>query len=329
MSQPPPALDLVLAHVLAHCGGDPDRAAGHLARAVAQQPHAVEPYEALAELRQSHPAQAARFLEAAPSTGAYAASAYAAFLDGDMDTAVLWLGSVTGHEPRNAWAAAPWFADERFLAAVSADALGEAALRTTDGGHDLAADGMRERFAPWFHAIAVVSARDPRPEALARMAIMLRACGLTDESFALCDQADAVERVMFTEVVRAGTWRRLGDPEQAKAAFERALGLDPANWSLFLDIADLCGEQGDFATAVEWAERGLVHEPAEITLLAARAAYRTRLTGSATDLAELVAQAKLMPESPYRQVLIDHACAGPGLPAELVAAARKARPRSA
>jgi tetratricopeptide (TPR) repeat protein len=329
MSQPAPTLDLVLARVLAHCGGDPAAAAGHLARAIARQPHAAEPYEALDELRRSHTAEAARFLEAAASTGTYAANAYACFRDGDMDTAVLWLGSVTGHEPRNAWAAAPWFADERFLTSVSADALGEAALRTTDGGHDLAADGMRERFAPWFHAIAVVSARDPRPEALARMAIMLRACGLTDESFALCDQADAVERVMFTEVVRAGTWRRLGDMGRAVAAFERALGLDPTNWSLFLDIADLWAEQGDFAAAVEWAERGLDHEPAEVTLLAARAAYRARLTASAADLAELVELAKGMPESPYRQVLIDHACAGPGLPADVVAAAREALRRSA
>ncbi|MFC7246625.1 hypothetical protein ACFQO7_29445 [Catellatospora aurea] len=51
--------------------------------------------------------------------------------------------------------------------------------------------------------------------------------------------------------------------------------------------------------------------------------------GSAADLAELVEQAKRMPESPCRQVLIEHACAGPGLPADVVAVAREALRRSA
>ncbi|MET7988326.1 tetratricopeptide repeat protein [Streptomyces sp. NPDC005281] len=51
---------------------------------------------------------------------------------------------------------------------------------------------------------------------------------------------------MLTEAVRAGTWRKLGDHGQIAAAFERALALDPTNWSLYLDLADLHAEQGDF-----------------------------------------------------------------------------------
>ncbi|WP_230687086.1 tetratricopeptide repeat protein [Catellatospora vulcania] len=316
-------LDVSLARVLSHCGGNPAQAAMHLARAIASAPQEPEPYEAFAELRRSRPAETAEFLTTAASTGALAANAYVSFLDGDMDTAVLWLGSVVGHAPGRAWSAAPWFSDQRFLASVNADALAEAALRTTDGGHDLAANGMQARLAPWFQAIGLVSARDPRPEAMARMAIMLRACGLTRESLALCDQADAVEPVMFTEVVRAGTWRRLGDPQQAVDAFERALALEPANWSLYLDVADLRAELGDFAAAVESAERGLRHEPAEVMLLAGRAAYRTRLTGTAADLTELIALARQMPDSPYRSLLIDRACGHPHLPADLVATARE------
>jgi hypothetical protein len=66
------------------------------------------------------------------------------------------------------------------------------------------------------------------PEALAKMAILLRACGLTDASFALCDQADSVEQIMLTEVVRAGTWRKLGDLQPTVAAFELASIRRPA-----------------------------------------------------------------------------------------------------
>jgi tetratricopeptide (TPR) repeat protein len=104
------------------------------------------------------------------------------------------------------------------------------------------------------------------------MAILLRTCGLTDASFALCDQADSVERIMLTEVVRAGTWRKLGDPEQTAAAFERALALDPANWSLYLDLADIHAEQGDFTAAVRLIDQGIEHESTELTLRAAGAA---------------------------------------------------------
>ncbi|OIJ68143.1 hypothetical protein WN71_009535 [Streptomyces mangrovisoli] len=311
--------------MLAHCGGDPAAALHHLAGAVAAAPEDPGPYALLAELWRDRTPELTGAVEGSTSLRAVLALSYVSFLDGDMDRAALAIGSVTGARPDVAWARAPWFGDERFLGAVSADALAEAALRTMDRGHDLDSDAMRERLRPWFEAIEAVSARQPSPEALARMAMMLRACGLTDASFALCDRADAVQRTMMVEVVRAGTWRRVGDARQAAAAFERALALDPGNWSLHLDLADLHAEQGDFAAAARWAGEGLTHEPAEITLRAAAAAYRARLSGSAADLRQLVELAPDMPNPAYLDLLLDHACAGPGLPPELISEAGRAR----
>ncbi|KKD02415.1 tetratricopeptide repeat protein, partial [Streptomyces sp. WM6386] len=200
-------------------------------------------------------------------------------------------------------------------------------LRTLDYGQDLDSDEMRERFAPWFHAIDVVSERSPVPESLASMARLPRACGRHALSFALCDRADAVDRVMWTEVTRAGTWRTMGDLDQAAAAFARALALEPDNWSLHLDLADLRAEQGDFAAAVSHAEQGLAHTPDEVSLRAARAAYRARLTGSSENLRDLIAIAPELTNTAYRDLLIDYACAGPGLPGALVAEARRTRDR--
>ncbi|MFC0547175.1 tetratricopeptide repeat protein [Kutzneria chonburiensis] len=319
MSNRGTSVDLTVAQVMAHCGGNPAAAADHLARAIAAAPEDPEPYALLAELR----SELVDVVRGGGSLPAVLAQSYVNFLDGDMDAAVLAIGSVTGARPDIAWAGAPWFGDERFLGAVSPDALAEAATRTLYHDPDLDSDSMRERFQPWFHAIEVVTARRPVPAALARMAILLRASGLTDESFALCDKADAVERIMLTEVVRAGTWRKLGDPEQTAAAFERAVALEPTSWSLHLDLADLRAEQGDFAGAVAHVDRGLRHEPAEPTLRVAAAAYRTRLTCSAADLVELIELAPLLPDDPYRSTLIDYACANPDLPADLVAKARR------
>lgn len=312
-----------LARVMAHCGGSPAAAVHYVAGAISASPENPEPYAVLAELWEEQRADLAEVLRGANSLRAVLAQSYVSFLENDMDSAVIGIGAVTGAQPTIAWAAAPWFGDARFREAVTANALAEAAMRTTDYGHPLDTPGMLDGLRPWLDLIDVICAREPVPEAMAKMAIFLRACGLTDASFDLCDRADAIQRIMLTEVVRAGTWRKLGDTEQTAAAFQRALTLDPTNWSLYLDLADLCVEQGDFTTAVQLIDQGLAHEPTEVTLRAAGAAYRARLMGSPDDLRELIELAPHLPNDSYRGLLIDHACAGPALPAELITEARR------
>lgn len=321
MSNQSVAAGISLARVMAHCGGSPVGAVELLVRAIAAAPSAPEPYAALAELRMDQGPELKRSLEAEGSLSAVLAQAYFMFLEGDMDNAVMTLGSVTGVRPDVAWGAAPWFGDARFLDEVSAEALAEACLRTLDYGHDLDTDEMRDRFAPWFHALDVVSERSPVPESLAAMARLPRACGRYELSFALCDRADGVERVMWTAVARAATWRVMGELDQAAEAYECALLLDPANWSLYLDLADVRAEQGDFAAAASLVERGLENEPHEASLRAASAAYRTRLSGSPDDLRALITLAPQLANTTYRNLLIDYACAGPKLPRKLVAEA--------
>ncbi|KOV35261.1 tetratricopeptide repeat protein [Streptomyces sp. XY152] len=310
---------------MAHCGKSPAGAVELLVGAIASAPAAPEPYGALAELWRDRRPELEESLEGDGSLSAVLAQAYFLFLEGDMDDAVMALGSVTGARPDVAWGAAPWFGDARFLGVVSAQALAEACLRTLDYGHNLNTDEMRARFAPWFHALEVVSARSPVPESLASMARLPRACGRYELAFALCDRADAVEQVMWTAVARATTWRVMGDLEQAAAAFERALALEPANWSLYLDLADVRAEQGDFAAAAALAAQGLEHEPHEVLLRAAAAAYRTRLSGSSDDLKALIALTPELSNTTYRNLLIDYACAGPKLPRRLVAKAHRIR----
>ncbi|MEW1995356.1 tetratricopeptide repeat protein [Streptomyces coelicoflavus] len=314
-----------LAGVMAHCGGSLAGAVELLAGAIASAPAAPEPYAALAELWTDRRSELKENLEEDGSLSAVLAQAYLLFLDGDMDNAVMALGSVTGARPDVAWGAAPWFGDARFLGVVSAEALAEACLRTLDYGHDLDTEEMRESFAPWFHALDVVSERNPVPESLAAMARLPRACGRYELSFALCDRADAVDRVMWTAVARATTWRVMGNLVQAAAALERALLLDSANWSLYLDLADVRAEQGDFTAAVSLVERGLEFEPHEVSLRAAAAAYRTRLSGASDDLRALIALVPGLANATYRNLLIDCACAGPKLPRRLVAKARRLR----
>ncbi|SNT62698.1 Tetratricopeptide repeat-containing protein [Asanoa hainanensis] len=297
---------LAIAKVLAHCGGSPKAAVTYLVRAVAADPCTAEPWSALEDLRRALPDEVSAVVAAATTVGPVVARAYLSFVDGDMDEAAISLGSVTGFQPEIPWADAPWFGDERFLGTVSAAAFAEGTMRIRDHDRDLRTDAVRANLTPWLTAIDVVCGRDPDPDAMARMAILLRACDRTDASFALCDRADAVRRLAFTEVVRAGTWRHLGNRPETAAAFRRALALDPTNWSLHLDLADLAAEEGDFAEAAALATRGEELEPDDVTMRAAAAAYRARSTGSAADLEAFTELAPQVPDD-YRQTLLGYA----------------------
>ncbi|MCX4771129.1 MULTISPECIES: hypothetical protein [unclassified Streptomyces] len=68
-----------------------------------------------------------------------------------------------------------------------------------------------------------------------------------------------------------------------------------------------------------------VHKVRRSPSPAAAAAYRTRLSGSSEGLRALAALAPQLPDTACRDLLIDYACAGPGLPQRLVAEVRRIR----
>lgn len=273
----------------------------HVAGAVSSDPADAEPYQLIEWLRQEWPEDVARAVASPSSPWAYTLASYLRFLDGEMDGAAAALGMLAGYLPAVAWTAAPWFADPRFRAGVTPQGVAAAAANL--GMYGNVDDSSQDRLEPWFALFDAVCDRQPVPETLGHVAILLRACGRTADSLALCDRADAIRRIMFTEVVRGGTWRRLGDRQQTRAAFERALALDPANWSLHLDLADLAAEDGDFTRAAELAGRGLKHEPGEVSLRAAAAAFRFRARGTADDRDLLLSLAPQV-DPGYRRQLI-------------------------
>ncbi|MFE3229402.1 tetratricopeptide repeat protein [Nocardia sp. NPDC059228] len=271
------SIDVIVANVLAHCGGDRERAARHLSRAIAATPSEAEVYAAAVELLPTLGELPADDPTVAPLL------AFAYFSSGRMDDAATTLGALSGISPHIAWADAPWFADVSFLSKVSIEAVREAVYLLFDH----AAVPEDPAAAPWLRAIQTLTTRlNLSPEDLAGLAISLRLLGRTDESLALCDRADRVGRTMLTEVVRGGTWRLLGNLDETAAAFRRALALEPDNWSLYLDLSDLHAERGDHPAALAAAQAGLTHSPNEPMLRAARAAHHARLTGTADALRE-------------------------------------------
>ncbi|GIE31765.1 hypothetical protein Ait01nite_048100 [Actinoplanes italicus] len=305
--------DLAMARVMSHCGGSPAAGLRFAAGAVVRDPGSLEPYQLLAEIREQYPDTGADRVGLA----GLLTDAYLARLAGDMDAAATALAWVTGYRPDVPWADAPWF-DDDLVAGLSPTGMGDAAIAVADAGQPL--DG--EKLTPWFRAIEAVCAREPVPEQMARMAIMLRFAGRIDESFALCDRADAIEPLMITSVVRGATHRHLGDGTATRRCYERALELDPGNWSLYLDLADLAAAEDDFTGAAQLTARGLEHEPDEPALRAAAAAYRARATGSGEAFDLFLTLAAAVEHTGYRKVLVGHALATPNLTTERLAAGR-------
>lgn len=308
---------------MAHCGGSPTEAVAYLAGAIADDPADPEPYAVLAELHRKSRTEVAAAVGEPRSLRQFVTGAYVSFLDGDMDQAARRLGAVIGYRPEVAWSNAPWLSDERFLGAVTITGLADASVIITDYGTDLNSDLARECLTQWLRVIDMACEREPVAEQMARIAILLRFCGRTDESLALCDRADSVQQTMLAAVVRAGTWGFLGDRHQQAAALRQALHLDPTNWSLYLDLADLAAGERDFDTAAELVGQGLSHESEEVTLRAAGAAYRLLAGGSIADLDLLLELAPALSHVGYRNGLIEQALTAANLPADRVTKGRR------
>lgn len=107
MSNQSVAAGVSLAGVMAHCGGSPVGAMELLVGVIASAPAAPEPYASLAELWRDRRSELTESLVEGGSLSALPAQAYFMFIEGDMDDAVMALGSVTGVRPDVAWGAHP------------------------------------------------------------------------------------------------------------------------------------------------------------------------------------------------------------------------------
>ncbi|MFJ9369643.1 hypothetical protein ACIRRA_35215 [Nocardia sp. NPDC101769] len=143
------SLDVILANVLAHCGGDREQGARHLSRAIASAPSDAEVYAAAVELLPAFGELSADDSTVAPIL------AFAHFLDGRMDDAALTLGALSGVSPHIAWADAPWFANASFLSGVSIEAVREAVYLLFD--HAAVPDDAAAR--PWLRAVETITSR--------------------------------------------------------------------------------------------------------------------------------------------------------------------------
>jgi hypothetical protein len=295
-----------LADLIAHCGGDPATAVEHIASVIPAMPDQPMPYASLAALRTAYPGEFATGIAGGNWTGLVAARAFVAHLDGRDDEATAMTGSLIAYDPAVDWSAAPWFGTGRHLARLTGDGLSTAVMRINGEHGDLTDPAHGGWLGRWFALIEVVSERSG-PEQLARMAILCRNAGRYADAMALCERADAVERVMFTETVRAGTYRRMGDDRGWVAALQRAADLAPGDWSPCLDLADAHAMLGDYPSAAALAARSAGYEPHEITARVAAAAYRARVTGSADDLQAVRDLLPHLPASLYKDSLIEAA----------------------
>ncbi|HEY9548365.1 MAG TPA: tetratricopeptide repeat protein, partial [Kiloniellaceae bacterium] len=178
--------------------------------------------------------------------------------------------------------------------------------------------GVALAFKAWCHAqqTTYTWAEDPAAERAKAMAAADRAALLVHDhatalaaigaAYSLCtaDQAHAasfIDRALALDPNNAWGWMRAGwlktlngEMKDALACFERALALspfDPFTFNIYFGMASASAELGDFAKAIELAERGL-HSGPGVTwayrMLASYYAQAGNQKKSAAALAELL-----------------------------------------
>ena len=306
--------------------GNLAHAAFHLGRALGEDPAFQPAYTAVAELATAAgSAAAARELLKGDGSDVYTGNGAAILAllagEGRTDEAVSMLGALVAAAPEVPWAAAPWFGPD-LAGTVPGKFVGAAVTKIWEAIGSEVRPELQQPLAPWLALCRATAARpETGPGVLCAMSALARRLGAAEEAIAWCRTAERQRQQAGTVTGRplimlGFAYKSADQPDQAAAAWKRALALDPGNVGLHLDLADLSFTQGDFAQSLSWAERATKINRSAVKPRAAVLAARYRVSvqpdgiGDLIPLIELVDLARDHPDVSYLRTLISRACSG-------------------
>jgi tetratricopeptide (TPR) repeat protein len=295
--------------------GELKHAAAHLANAVASDPSLADVYTDLAGLADRAGDVEALFpLTGRLYAGTVAARSYLMYRAGQVDEAFALLCRVAAVEPGRPWAAG-WLAGPGSPPAVASRLEpGRAARSLTQLALALPSRVPPELAVPLDPFLAVarnVAARQPDDASLlAPLSGLARRLGAYDEAIDWCRRAERSGGGAMAAIMLGYALRDSGRPDEAHAAWVRALGLDPANVNLRVDIAELLAARGRAADGLPWLEEGLAREPDHPKAFPAHCELRFQLDQDVAHLVRLADWWRDHPEHAYAGKMLAKACGG-------------------
>ncbi|MBE1487165.1 tetratricopeptide repeat protein [Plantactinospora soyae] len=254
--------ELALAR-LALDDGDLRHAAGHLAGAIAYAPTMPEVHEALAQLAARSGGGVELFpLDQHPFIGTVVARAHLLAAAGRPGDGLELLAAATGHAPAADWAGVPWVSAPELPGHLDPDRIARILMQVCAGIPDPVPETAREPLWPYLRLARHAVAAHPRHGLLLGAASALaRRVGAITLAVEWASRGTRELPSKLAEVWLGYAYRSAGRTDDALAALRRAVEHDPADLSVYADIAGTLADHGQLDEALGWIDRALSRDP--------------------------------------------------------------------
>ena len=301
--------ELALAR-LAFDDGELPHAAAHVANAIGCDPTLRAAYATLDELADAaRDALALVPVDGTPHAGAVAARSYLMARAGQLDGAFHLLCRAAEVQPETPWAAG-WLAapgaDSRDLGRrLNPEHAGTSVMRLALGLPTPVPGDTVHALTPFLEAARGVADRGPASvTALPSLSGLARRMGALDEAIDWCERAERADGSAFAAIMLGYALRGAGRKQAAYEAWQRALGREPGNVNLRVDIAELLAGRGELAGGIGVLDEALAMAPDHPKAFPSSCQMRYALTSDIAHLVRLADWWREHPEHDYAATML-------------------------
>lgn len=237
----------------------PDKAADHLAGALAHAPTLPEVHEVLGRLA-ARPGGGLDLFRAGPhaSPGRLAARAHLLAAAGRPEDGLPLLAAASGQAPAADWAGIPWVVEPTLGVRIEPGLLAQVLMRLCTRVGEPAPPTLRPYLTVVRHALA---AYPEHAMLLGAGSALARRVGEHDLAVDWASRGARVRPSKLGEIWLGYAYRSAGRLPEALAALRRAVAHDPDDLSVYADIAGTLADNGRLEDALSWVDRALERDP--------------------------------------------------------------------
>ncbi|HET6480052.1 MAG TPA: tetratricopeptide repeat protein [Actinoplanes sp.] len=238
---------------------EPEKAADHIAGALAHAPTLPEVHEILGRLA-ARPGGGLDLFKAGPHTspGQLAARAHLLAAAGRPEDGLPLLAAASGQSPAADWAGIPWVAEPTLGVRIEPGLLAQVLMRLCTRVPEPAPPTLRPYLTVVRHALA---AYPEHAMLLGAGSALARRVGEHELAIDWASRGARARPSKLGEIWLGYAYRSAGRLPEALAALRRAVAHDPDDLSVYADIAGTLADNDRLDDALSWVDRALERDP--------------------------------------------------------------------